>query len=73
MSRQEVFSFQQFSDSVNPKLEYFSHSGKSTSMDAEIEKLLPLERQIARSYANIPGLRLSEIEIQAQDSIRWAC
>jgi len=41
-------------------------------MDAEIEKLLPLARRIARDYANIPGLALPEIEIQAQEALAAA-
>jgi len=38
-------------------------------MDAEIEKLLPLARHIARDFSDIPGLSLPEIEIHAQEAL----
>ena len=41
-------------------------------MDAEIAKLLPLARHIARDFSNIPGLALAEIEIQAQEALAAA-
>jgi RNA polymerase sigma factor (sigma-70 family) len=41
-------------------------------MDAEIEKLLPLARHIAKDFTNIPGLSLAEIEIQAQEALAAA-
>ena len=41
-------------------------------MDAEIAKLLPLARHIARDFSNIPGLDLPEIEIQAQEALAAA-
>ena len=41
-------------------------------MDAEIEKLLPLAKRIARDFSNIPGLPLKEIEIQAQEALAAA-
>jgi len=41
-------------------------------MDAEIEKLLPLARHIARDFSNIPGLSLPEIEIHAQEALAAA-
>ena len=41
-------------------------------MDAEIAKLLPLARHIARDFPNIPGLDLPEIEIQAQEALAAA-
>jgi len=41
-------------------------------MDAEIIKLLPLARYIARDFSNIPGLGLPEIEIQAQEALAAA-
>ena len=41
-------------------------------MDAEIAKLLPLARHIARDFSNIPGLDLPEIEIQAQEALASA-
>lgn len=41
-------------------------------MDAEIEKLLPLAKRIARDFSNIPGLPLTEIEIQAQEALAAA-
>jgi hypothetical protein len=41
-------------------------------MDAEIARLLPLARHIARDFLNIPGLDLPEIEIQAQEALAAA-
>ncbi len=41
-------------------------------MDAEITKLLPLARHIARDFSNIPGLDLPEIEIRAQEALAAA-
>jgi DNA-directed RNA polymerase specialized sigma subunit len=41
-------------------------------MEAEITKLLPLARHIARDFSNIPGLALPEIEIQAQEALAAA-
>jgi RNA polymerase sigma factor (sigma-70 family) len=41
-------------------------------MDAEVAKLLPLARHIARDFSNIPGLDLPEIEIQAQEALAAA-
>jgi len=41
-------------------------------MDAEIAKLLPLARHIARDFSNIPGIDLPEIEIQAQEALAAA-
>lgn len=38
-------------------------------MDDEIAELLPLARHIARSFSNIPGLDLPEIEIRAQEAL----
>lgn len=41
-------------------------------MDAEIAKLLPMARQLARDFSNIPGLGYAEIEMQAQEALAAA-
>ncbi len=38
-------------------------------MHSDITKLLPLVRNIARDFSNIPGLDLPEIEIHAQEAL----